>query len=136
MKSIIKSFNFFQKTNFCEKIRINFTFKYLKDNSFVKISANEGESLLKVAHNHDINIEGACDSSLSCSTCHVIIKKELFETLKKPNEDELDLIDLVFCSKDTSRLGCQVLVNRDFEGTEIHIPETVVNLETKKDKKS
>ena len=135
MKSFIRSLIYIKKYNFSDKRRINFTFKYLKDNSIVKVSALEGESLLKVAHNHDINIEGACDSSLACSTCHVIVKEEIFKNLKKPCEEELDLLDLVFCSKETSRLGCQVLVDSSFEGTEIEIPGTVVNLETKKDKK-
>ena len=122
--------NFISKRGFCDKKRIYFTFKYLKDNSIVKVSAIEGESVLKVAHNHNINIEGACDSSLSCSTCHVILKDDIFNKINKPKEDELDLLDLVFCARDTSRLGCQVLVNKDFEETEIQIPETTVNLES------
>jgi ferredoxin len=136
MRKLLNSINFLQKRAFCEKKKINFTYKYLKDNSIVKVSAIEGESLLKVAHNHNINIEGACDSSLSCSTCHLILNKEIFNKLSKPTEDELDLLDLVFCSRETSRLGCQVKVNSDFEGTEIQIPETTVNLESNKDKKN
>ena len=39
----------------------------------VEVLAREGESLLDVAHNNGIDLEGACESSLACSTCHVIL---------------------------------------------------------------
>jgi 2Fe-2S ferredoxin len=29
--------------------------------------------MLEVAHRNDIELEGACEGSLACSTCHVII---------------------------------------------------------------
>ena len=52
-------------------------------------------------------MEGACESSLACSTCHVILDEELYDSL----EDELsiseeDLLDLAYDVTPTSRLGC------------------------------
>eukprot|EP00971_Amphidinium_carterae_P137370 2722124-Amphidinium_carterae.1 len=35
-----------------------------------EVQAKDGESLLEVAHNHDIEIEGACGGECACSTCH------------------------------------------------------------------
>jgi len=46
---------------------------YTKDGSVFEAKAREGESLLDVAHNNGIDLEGACESSLACSTCHVIL---------------------------------------------------------------
>ena len=37
------------------------------------VQAPIGNSLMEVAHAHDIELEGACEGSLACSTCHVIV---------------------------------------------------------------
>jgi ferredoxin len=51
---------------------VNFIFKN-KDGSLAKVKCNEGKSILEVAHDNEIDLEGACESSLACSTCHVIL---------------------------------------------------------------
>lgn len=33
-----------------------------------------GKNLLEVAHDNEIDLEGACEASLACSTCHVIVE--------------------------------------------------------------
>jgi ferredoxin len=43
------------------------------EESKVEVLAREGETLLEVAHNNGIDLEGACEASLACSTCHVIL---------------------------------------------------------------
>ena len=53
-------------------IKIYFSIVKSKDKTLVL--AREGESLLDVAHNNGIELEGACESSLACSTCHVILE--------------------------------------------------------------
>lgn len=45
---------------------------------------------------------GACEGTLTCSTCHVILKKEDYDKLpEKPSEEELDMLDLAFELTDT-----------------------------------
>jgi ferredoxin len=39
---------------------------------------------------------GACEGTLSCSTCHLIFKKENYETLKPASDEENDMLDLAF----------------------------------------
>ena len=39
------------------------------------IEAENGLSILEVAHNNGIDLEGACEGSLACSTCHIIVEK-------------------------------------------------------------
>ena len=36
-----------------------------------------GHSLLQVAHTNHIDLEGACEGSVACSTCHVILEPEV-----------------------------------------------------------
>ena len=36
-----------------------------------------GNSLLETAHRHEIDLEGACEGSVACSTCHVVLEPEV-----------------------------------------------------------
>ena len=35
------------------------------------MAGTEGTSVMKLAHANGVNIEGACEGSLACTTCHV-----------------------------------------------------------------
>jgi ferredoxin len=107
---------------------ITLTFKYLSDNSEVKIRTEIGNNILKVAHNNNIDLEGACDCSLACSTCHVILDEDIYNKLPPADEVEDDLLDLAFALTHTSRLGCQIILTEDFDGRIIKIPSATKNL--------
>ena len=89
-----------------EENPVRFKFVYTKINEEMEVKAREGESLLDVAHNNHIDLEGACESSLACSTCHVILQDKVFDDLEEACEEEEDLLDLAFGLTHTSRLGC------------------------------
>ena len=108
--------------------KIKFTFKYLSDNKEVKVEAPEGMNLLKAAHKNNIDLEGACDCSLACSTCHLILDQKIYDSIPQAEETEDDLLDLAFGLTHTSRLGCQVLLTKQFEDTVIKIPAATKNL--------
>ncbi|BET00706.1 2Fe-2S iron-sulfur cluster Hypothetical protein domain [Nesidiocoris tenuis] len=66
-----------------------------------KVSAKgkEGDSLLDVIVDNDLDFDGygACEGTLTCSTCHVIFKPEDYAKLPdKPSEEENDMLDLAF----------------------------------------
>ena len=61
-----------------------------------EVDAPLGLSVLEIAHKHGVDIEGACEGSLACSTCHVIVDPAWFGKLAKPTEDEEDMLDLAF----------------------------------------
>jgi len=86
-----------------------------------------GTSILEAAHKVGVPLEGACDSSLACSTCHVILPDELFNSLPPAIEDEEDMLDMAPCLEVTSRLGCQVMCNKEMEDCEIRLPQNTVN---------
>ncbi len=98
--------------------------------SKVKVEAPMGLSVLEIARANDIDIEGACEGSLACSTCHVIIAPEFFECLPPATEDEEYMLDLAFGVMPTSRLGCQIIVSKELDGLVVHLaPETYNMLE-------
>ena len=93
-----------------------------------KVSGKEGDSLLDVLNNHDIEFAGfgACEGVLSCSTCHVIFSEEAFDQLLDvPTDEELDMLDLAFGVTNTSRLCCQVFLDKEISGIRVVVPEAV-----------
>eukprot|EP00624_Nannochloropsis_granulata_P003084 evm.model.NODE_25698_length_5887_cov_16.634789.2 len=94
----------------------------------IPVTAAEGKSLLEVAHENDIELEGACGGELACSTCHVVFTPELFAKLPEKTEEEEDMLDLAWGLTDTSRLGCQIKVSPVLENAVITIPEETNNM--------
>ena len=86
----------------------------------IEIDAPEGLSLLEIAHMNNIDIEGACEGSLACSTCHVIVDPQWFGLLEEATEDEEDMLDLAFGLTHTSRLGCQIIMSQELDGLVVH----------------
>ena len=94
-----------------------------RDGNRIEVDAPVGLSLLEIARKHDIDVEGACEGSLACSTCHVIVDAEDFERLEEPTEDEEDVLDLAFGLTRTSRLGCQIIVTEELDGLTVTLPQ-------------
>lgn len=120
------------------------------------VEANEGDDILSIAHEHDIDLEGACtglcftiryaslhsytfffsfrpstgacEGSVACSTCHVILSPEHYDLLPEPEDDENDMLDMAFALTDTSRLGCQVKLTRDLDGMTATLPSATRNM--------
>lgn len=94
----------------------------------VEIDAPNGLSLLEIAHENDIDIEGACEGSLACSTCHVVVDKEYYDILEEATEDEEDMLDLAFGLTETSRLGCQIIMTDELDGLVVKLPSATRNM--------
>jgi 2Fe-2S ferredoxin len=69
-----------------------------------------------------VDIEGACEGSLACSTCHVIIDPSWYGKLADATEDEEDMLDLAFDLQETSRLGCQIIITDALDGLVVKLP--------------
>lgn len=105
----------------------NVNFK-LQDGTTKTIDAPNGISLLEVAHQNDIDLEGACEGSLACSTCHVVIDEAFFDMLPEASEDEEDMLDLAFGLTHTSRLGCQIIMTDELDGLKVSLPNATRNM--------
>lgn len=93
-----------------------------------EVMAQNGQSILEVAHANDIPIEGACEGSMVCSTCHVIVDPADFDRLPPPSEEEEDLLDLAYDLAATSRLGCQIVMTDKLDGLTVRLPRSTHNL--------
>lgn len=99
-----------------------------RDGTRKEINAPDGLSVLEVAHKNGIDLEGACEGSLACSTCHVVVGKEWFDKLSEPTEDEEDMLDLAFGLTTTSRLGCQIIMSDELDGLVVSLPAATRNM--------
>ena len=90
--------------------------------------APEGLSVLEIAHRNSVDIEGACEGSLACATCHVIVDEAWFDKLGEPSEDEEDMLDLAFGLTHTSRLGCQIIMSDELDGLVVKLPPASRNM--------
>ena len=48
------------------------------------MEAMEGDDILSIAHEYDIDLEGACEGSVACSTCHIILSEDYYDKLPEP----------------------------------------------------
>jgi ferredoxin, 2Fe-2S len=99
-----------------------------RDGTRREVDAPLGLSVLEVAHRCGIDIEGACEGSLACSTCHVIVDPDWYDLLKEASEDEEDMLDLAFNLSKTSRLGCQIIITEELDGLTVRLPAATRNL--------
>jgi len=116
------------RTTAARQHRIKLHFKDSKGTLIKTVEANEGDDILSIAHEHDIDLEGACEGSVACSTCHVILSPEHYDLLPEPEDDENDMLDMAFALTDTSRLGCQVKLTRDLDGMTATLPSATRNM--------
>ncbi|KRY88187.1 Adrenodoxin-like protein, mitochondrial [Trichinella pseudospiralis] len=93
-----------------------------KDKKKVIVSGKVGENLLSLARRFGLDLEGACEASCACTTCHVYVDPCFFDKLNPMSEEEEDLLDLVPCLQDNSRLGCQVILSKELDGLIVSIP--------------
>jgi 2Fe-2S ferredoxin len=99
-----------------------------RDGNRKDVEAPCGLSVLEIAHRNGVDIEGACEGSLACSTCHVIVDPEWYELLKTASEDEEDMLDLAFGLTQTSRLGCQIIMSEELDGLTVKLPAATRNM--------
>ena len=84
-----------------------------------------GRQLCQALLDNGIDIEHACEMSLACTTCHVIVR-DGFDSLDESSEDEDDMLDKAWGLTATSRLSCQVLMPEDDDLT-VEIPRYTIN---------
>ena len=93
-----------------------------------EVEAAEGANLLDLAQAQGQPLEGACEGSMACSTCHVIVAAEDFARLPAASVEEDDLLDLAAHVTRHSRLACQCAVPAGGPFT-VTIPPGAYNLD-------
>uniref|UniRef100_A0A8C4QJG9 Ferredoxin n=1 Tax=Eptatretus burgeri TaxID=7764 RepID=A0A8C4QJG9_EPTBU len=91
----------------CSSARVNLVFVN-RDGESLPVQGIVGETILELVVRTSLDIDGfgACEGTLACSTCHVILpppppKPLPCIPLPLPSEEELDMLDLAFGLTDT-----------------------------------
>lgn len=102
-----------------------------KENNKIEAYAKEKETILQLTRRLQIDLEGACEGSLACSTCHVVLNEKHYNMLQEATEEEEDMLDFAHSLEQTSRLGCQIAITKELEGMIIKIPSNTRNMSIK-----
>ena len=100
----------------------------LADGSRKEFHVEIGKSLLDVAWDNKLDVEGACGGVMACSTCHVIVDPAWIDKLPDPSEEEEEMLDLAWGLTATSRLGCQIIVTEALDKLVVRLPSETRNL--------
>ena len=88
------------------------------------LEVENGLSVMEGALQNDVpGIDADCGGSMACATCHVYVEEKWLNKLTKPEEGEIDMIDMAFEPKKNSRLSCQLIVTDEMDGLEVTTPE-------------
>eukprot|EP01132_Coremiostelium_polycephalum_P004964 gene4964-6185_t len=92
------------------------------------VSEPAGTNVLEAAHRNEVDLEGACECSVACSTCHVYVEPKFYNKLPEPSDEENDMLDLAFDLRENSRLGCQIILSKELEGMTVTLPSSTRNM--------
>jgi 2Fe-2S ferredoxin len=101
-----------------------------KDGTRKEVDAADGLTVLDAARKNNIELEGACEGSLACSTCHVIVDPQWVDVIPPATDDEEDMLDLAFGLTKTSRLGCQICMKPELDGLVVSLPQKTRNAQS------
>lgn len=95
-----------------------------KQGQAIRVQADIGETIMKVALRHDVKgIDADCGGLCACGTCHVYIENPWLDALASPSDMERDMVSFTVEPRPTSRLACQIVVDASHEGLQVHLPE-------------
>ena len=89
-----------------------------------EVEAPSGLSVMEIARRNDLGIEGACEGSVACATCHVIVDPAYAERLDAASAEEEDMLELAVGVAPTSRLGCQIVLTEELDGLTVRLPDS------------
>ena len=101
------------------KLKINFE---EAGHESVELPIAEGESVLDVCLDNDIELQHNCGGVCACSTCHIYIDKG-GDFLEELSDREEDFIDRAVNPRIKSRLGCQCVLQSGEGVVEITLPD-------------
>ena len=88
------------------------------------IEVDNGLTVMEGAIQHGVpGIDADCGGSMACATCHVYVEEKWLNKIPKPEDGEVDMIDMAFEPKKNSRLSCQITVSDELDGLTVTTPE-------------
>jgi ferredoxin len=74
-------------------------------------------NLMEVCKAYELPVEGTCGGMALCASCQCYVESS--HSLPERSDDEEAMLAEAFHVKDTSRLGCQILMTTELDGLEI-----------------
>ncbi len=88
-----------------------------------QIQALSGSKLKDVAVDNSVSgILAECGGACSCATCHVYIEEDMMDRVGLPVGLEVDMLELAFDVRKSSRLSCQIVITEAMDGMTVRIP--------------
>ncbi len=81
----------------------------------------EGDSILDIALDNDVELNHNCGGVCGCSTCHVYVEQGM-DSLQEISDKEEDFIDRARNPRINSRLACQCVLEEE-EDVVVRIPD-------------
>ena len=86
-----------------------------------EIEARGGDSLMEALREHEWGVAAICGGLCSCGTCHVYLDEVWLDRFAQADSDEQDLLDVFDCTRENSRLSCQLQLQSDHAGLKLSI---------------
>ena len=87
------------------------------------LDVENGLTVMEGAVQNNIpGIDADCGGSMACATCHVYVEEKWLDKMPKPEDGEVDMIDMAFEPKKNSRLSCQIIISDELDGLIVNIP--------------
>ena len=87
------------------------------------IDAEKDTSLMEVAIQNGVpGIDADCGGACACATCHVYVDEKWLNKLSKPDNAEIDMLDVAYEPNKFSRLGCQITITDELDGLVVKMP--------------
>lgn len=90
------------------------------------ITSREGLSLMKAAIAANIDgVAADCGGTLTCATCHVMVREPWLAQLPAMTEHEDSMLDYAASERrPNSRLSCQITLTQALDGMQVDLPAT------------
>jgi len=99
-------------------------FEHASDTQGKPLSAKPGQTLMQAAV--AANLEGIaadCGGTLTCATCHVMVREPWAHQLPPVSADEDSMLDFAACARESnSRLSCQITLTEALDGMQVDLP--------------
>lgn len=84
----------------------------------------DGQTLMQVAVNNAVpGIDGDCGGEAACGTCHVIVDPQWSARVGLSGVGEEEMLAMNPEREATSRLSCQMVVSKEWNGLIVRLPE-------------
>ena len=90
------------------------------------VKARPGSSLMQAALAGDIDgVAADCGGTLTCATCHVMVRAPWQSQLPPMKSDEEGMLDFAAVARQpNSRLSCQIVLTESLHGMQVDLPES------------